>query len=109
MFNHLSYLSHINKGASGAGKTTLLNVLCKRVKTSKGSNIEGEILANNIAYSQSDFSRFAAYVMQDDILLETMTVKECFIFAANLKLKCSQQEKEEKVDKLIKDLRLGKC
>lgn len=66
-------------GASGAGKTTLLNILCKRVNAAKqGGTLEGEILANNKPYSAGDFSKFAAYVMQDDILLETMTVRECF-------------------------------
>lgn len=65
-------------GSSGAGKTTLLNILCKRVRQRKGSRLEGEVLANCHQFSQEKFSQFAAYVMQDDVLLETMTVKECF-------------------------------
>ena len=80
------------------------------MKGSKGKGkLEGEVLANNRTFDAKDFSKFAAYVMQDDILLETMTVKECFQFAANLKLNCSVEEKELKVQKMIRNLGLGKC
>jgi ABC-type multidrug transport system ATPase subunit len=37
-------------------------------------------------------------VMQDDILLETMTVRECFEFVAKLKLKCPEEEKRARVN-----------
>jgi ABC-type multidrug transport system ATPase subunit len=33
-----------------------------------------------------NFSSLSAYVQQDDILFQTMTVKECLEFAAKLKL-----------------------
>ncbi len=38
-----------------------------------------------------------------------MTVRECLIFAAQLRLKGSDEEKLERVDEVIKDLRLTKC
>lgn len=47
--------------------------------------------------------------MQDNILMETMTVKEVFEFAVSLKLKCSPVEKEERVQLMIRNLRLEKC
>lgn len=47
--------------------------------------------------------------MQDDILMETMTVKEVFEFAVSLKLKCPPLEKEERVQLMIRNLRLEKC
>ncbi|EAR86542.1 ABC-2 family transporter protein (macronuclear) [Tetrahymena thermophila SB210] len=96
-------------GSSGAGKTTLLNVLCQRAVNAKNQTLEGEILANSQPYDSDKFSTFAAYVMQDDILLETMTVKECFQFAANLKTKGTAEEKNQKVDEMIRELRLEKC
>jgi ABC-type multidrug transport system ATPase subunit len=34
-----------------------------------------------------NFSALSAYVQQDDILFQTMTVRECLEFAAKLKLK----------------------
>jgi len=38
-----------------------------------------------------------------------MTVRECLIFAAKLKLKGSNEDKLERVEEVIKDLRLTKC
>jgi ABC-type multidrug transport system ATPase subunit len=73
-------------GPSGAGKTTLLNVLACRVSL---QNQEGEIRANNIAYEETDFGDFANYVMQNDIFLPTMTVRETLRFAADLKIAAS--------------------
>ncbi|KAL4512209.1 hypothetical protein ABPG72_005211 [Tetrahymena utriculariae] len=96
-------------GSSGAGKTTLLNVLCQRVANTKNQNLEGQILANSQHYNNHTFSNFAAYVMQDDVLLETMTVKECFQFAANLKTKGNAEEKNQRVDQMIRNLKLEKC
>ena len=51
----------------------------------------------------------SCYVQQDDILFQTMTVRECLIFAAKLKLQGTDEEKLERVDEVIKDLRLSKC
>jgi ATP-binding cassette subfamily G (WHITE) protein 2 len=38
-----------------------------------------------------------------------MTVRECIEFSAKLRIHGSEQERNKKVDKLIKDLKLGKC
>ena len=74
-------------GASGAGKTTLLNVLACRVPK---KNLEGKIYSNNTEYNFDNFGDFANYVMQSDVLMETLTVRETLNFAANLKLNISQ-------------------
>ena len=42
--------------------------------------------------------------MQNDYLYETLTPKECLMFAANLKLKVNVEEKEKIVDKLLRNL-----
>ncbi|KAL4474979.1 hypothetical protein ABPG74_001675 [Tetrahymena malaccensis] len=96
-------------GSSGAGKTSLLNILCQRVKRSQTVSLNGEILANNKPYTADEFTQFASYVMQDDILLETMTVKECLQFAANLKVKGTNLEKTKKVEETLKSLKLERC
>ena len=38
-----------------------------------------------------------------------MTVRECLDFAAKLKLKGTEKEKVERVEEIVKELRLNKC
>src|SRR5450756_127776 len=59
-------------GVSGAGKTTLLDCLADR--TSMGV-ITGEMLVNGRARDAS-FQRNTGYVQQQDLHLETTTVRE---------------------------------
>lgn len=61
-------------GSSGAGKTTLLNVLCDRITQNRRSKLEGEIMINDTyPVTQKDFGKYGAYVMQDDVLFQTLT------------------------------------
>lgn len=83
-------------GASGAGKTTLLNILACRINPDQG----GKLYANNLEYDYYSFGDFANYVMQSDILMQTLTVRETLEFAAKLKLDLSAEERKEKVNKL---------
>lgn len=48
--------------------------------------------------------------VQDDVVMGTLTVRENFAFSAALRLPTSvtQEEKEQKVDKLIQELGLGR-
>ncbi|EAR86642.1 ABC-2 family transporter protein (macronuclear) [Tetrahymena thermophila SB210] len=96
-------------GSSGAGKTTLLNILCCRATNTKEVQLSGQIEANGQPFDAMTFSNFAAYVMQEDLIMETMTVREALQFAANLKLKMAQQQKDERVNEVIKTMRLEKC
>jgi len=59
-------------GASGAGKTTLLNVIACRVPL---KNLQGTVYANNLQYHYKQFGDFANYVMQTDVLMQTLTVR----------------------------------
>ena len=96
-------------GASGAGKTTLLNYLSGRL-ISKGLIKEGIVKINGQNSDQvKGFQQFSAYVQQDDVLMQSMTVRECLLFAAKLKLPGTEQEKIARVDELILDLKLKKC
>ena len=72
----------------GAGKTTLLNYLSGR-QISQNLDKKGKLFINGVERSQmgGNFSALSAYVQQDDILFQTMTVRECLEFAAKLKLK----------------------
>lgn len=79
-------------GSSGCGKTSLLNVLAQRLGLSPGCELEGEIRCNNRTVNRDDFGKIGAFVQQDDVLIETMTPRESFIFAAKLRTNFSQAE-----------------
>ena len=93
-------------GSSGAGKTTLLNVLSDRLARPKNTKIEGTVRANGQEISSIDYKSYVGYVMQDDVLLETMTPRECLRFSAHLRLRGSEEHKEKRVRKLLKQLKL---
>ena len=90
-------------GASGAGKTTLLNVLACRI-TAK--TLSGTICANGIPYSFETYGDFGNYVTQQDILMETLTVKETLQLAADLKLDLDEEKKKKRINKLLKWFKL---
>lgn len=62
-------------GSSGAGKTSLLNALSCRIAKNWKAKISGEIFANDVKLTNSLFGKIAAYVMQQDILMETLTAR----------------------------------
>ncbi|KAL1840395.1 hypothetical protein VTJ49DRAFT_521 [Mycothermus thermophilus] len=68
-------------GASGAGKTTLLDVLARR--TTVGV-VTGDMLVNGCQVG-ADFQRQTGYVQQQDLHLDTATVRESLRFSALLR------------------------
>ncbi|GAA5843073.1 hypothetical protein JCM11251_002723 [Rhodosporidiobolus azoricus] len=68
-------------GVSGAGKTTLLDVLASRVSMGV---ITGDILVDGNPRDDS-FQRKTGYVQQQDLHLETATVREALQFSAILR------------------------
>ena len=50
------------------------------------------------------FGKLGAFVMQDDILVETMTPFESFCFAAKLRTSLDHQQIEEKANQMIERL-----
>ncbi|EAU31010.1 ABC transporter CDR4 [Aspergillus terreus NIH2624] len=87
-------------GVSGAGKTTLLDCLADRVSMGV---ITGEVLVDGTPRSRS-FQRETGYVQQQDLHLETTTVREALNFSALLRQPghLSRQEKLAYVDEVIK-------
>lgn len=68
------------------------------------------MLVNGVDRDQiRSFSAYSAYVQQDDILFQTMTVRECLEFAAKLKLPGNLDDKMARVNSIIAELRLNKC
>ena len=94
-------------GSSGSGKTTLLNAIANRIP-SKSMNVSGSITFNRGGQLKDVRS---AYVMQDDILLPTLSVRETLRYAADLRLPLisTQEEREGKVEDTILELGLKEC
>lgn len=95
-------------GSSGAGKTTLLNILSDRLAKPKNTKVTGTVMANGQAISSIDYKSYVGYVMQDDILLDTMTPRECLLFSANLRLRGTEESKKSRVEELLNQLKLSK-
>ncbi|KAK5996512.1 ABC multidrug transporter atrA [Cladobotryum mycophilum] len=91
-------------GVSGAGKTTLLDVLAQR--TTMGV-ITGDMLVNGKPRDPS-FQRKTGYVQQQDLHLETATVRESLRFSAMLRQpkSVSKEEKYAFVEEVIKMLNM---
>lgn len=97
-------------GASGAGKTTLLNILNFR---NRGAlEIEGEVRVNGqLIRSVSEIAKLSGYVQQDDLFIDSLTVKEHLIFQAMLRMdrKLVKSERLNRVEEVMFDLNLKKC
>ena len=79
-------------GASGAGKTTLLDVLASRVTMGV---VGGQMLVDGRQRDMS-FQRKTGYVQQQDLHLETSTVREALLFSARLRQPASVSDEEKK-------------
>ena len=95
-------------GCSGAGKTTLLQLLSGKMFPS-GLLQSGDILINEQPRDSIDYAKFTAFVQQDDILMENMSVRECLQFAANVKSPGTLEERTDHVLKLMEELELQGC
>ncbi|CDK25256.1 unnamed protein product [Kuraishia capsulata CBS 1993] len=93
-------------GASGAGKTTLLDVLANRVTMGV---VTGSMFVNGRLRDDS-FQRSTGYVQQQDLHLQTATVRESLRFSAYLRqpASVSQAEKDEYVENVIEILEMEK-
>ena len=94
-------------GASGAGKTTLLNALSDRLTT--GDITAGTRMVNGHELDTS-FQRSIGYVQQQDLHLETSTVREALTFSAYLRQPKSvpKSEKDSYVGNIIRLLEMEK-
>ena len=91
-------------GGSGSGKTSLLNEMSGRLKGDRLS-VSGRTLFNG----SEDASKVrSAYVIQQDILIPTLTVRETLTYAAQLRLppSISQGERKQLVEEVIMELSL---
>ena len=86
-------------GVSGAGKTTLLDVLAQRVSVGV---VSGDVLVSG-KLPTSSFPRRTGYVQQQDMHLETATVREALRFSAVLRQprSVSEEDKYQHVEHVI--------
>ena len=89
-------------GASGAGKSTLLDVIGQRKNTG--------VITGEITYNGSTELKSFAYVMQDNVHMGILSVRESISYAAELRLKetMSAEKKAKRVQKIIDMLGLTK-
>jgi ABC-type multidrug transport system ATPase subunit len=94
-------------GSSGSGKTTLLNAVADRI-TSKTMAVTGNVTYNGGGNPSAVRS---AYVMQDDVLLPTLTVRETLQYAVNLRLRSlsTRAERDAVVEETVMELGLKDC
>ncbi|NXN79038.1 ABCG2 protein, partial [Bombycilla garrulus] len=93
-------------GPTGSGKSSLLDILAAR-KDPHG--LSGDVLING-APQPANFKCTSGYVVQDDVVMGTLTVRENLKFSAALRLPKSvkESEKNERVNQIIKELGLSK-
>ncbi|XP_054460635.1 broad substrate specificity ATP-binding cassette transporter ABCG2d [Anoplopoma fimbria] len=93
-------------GPTGSGKSSFLDILAAR-KDPLG--LLGEVLIDK-APQPPNFKCISGYVVQEDVVMGTLTVRENLRFSAALRLPSSvpQSEKEAQVNHLIKELGLTK-
>jgi ATP-binding cassette subfamily G (WHITE) protein 2 len=92
-------------GPSGSGKTSLIDIICGRKNTGK---IDGYMFINGKQVtSGKQLRRTVGYVMQDDVMPGTSTVREYLSFHACLR--STSDDKHQKVSDIISLLSLESC
>nr|XP_004665476.2 broad substrate specificity ATP-binding cassette transporter ABCG2 isoform X2 [Jaculus jaculus] len=93
-------------GPTGGGKSSLLDVLAAR-KDPHG--LSGDVLING-SPQPANFKCSSGYVVQDDVVMGTLTVRENLQFSAALRLPTTMKshEKNERINVIIKELGLDK-
>lgn len=94
-------------GSSGSGKTSLLNLMAGRMSLSRAA-VSGNTTFNDNTDIESIRS---AYVMQEDVLVPTLTVRETLRYSADLRLPppTTQKERYAIVEQVILELGLKEC
>lgn len=94
-------------GGSGSGKTSLLNSMSHRISGGR-LKTSGVVLYNG---DRNLTSIRSAYVMQQDVLLPSLTVRETLLYAAELRLPppTTSDERRRIVEDVILELGLKEC
>ncbi|XP_069781699.1 broad substrate specificity ATP-binding cassette transporter ABCG2-like isoform X1 [Narcine bancroftii] len=93
-------------GPTGSGKSSLLDILAARKDP---TGLKGQVLIDG-APQPTNFKCISGYVVQDDVVMGTLSVRENFQFSAALRLPSTinNKERNERIDQVIKELGLTK-
>mmetsp|Transcript_13847 Transcript_13847/g.19218 ORF Transcript_13847/g.19218 Transcript_13847/m.19218 type:complete len:111 (-) Transcript_13847:1709-2041(-) len=97
-------------GPSGSGKTTLMDFVASRIDRRNGRVLEGDVFLNKTRCTSTGvFSKFGAYVPQDEALVGTLTTRETLHFAARLTVGGEDaNEIDSIVEEHIKEVKMKK-
>jgi ABC-type multidrug transport system ATPase subunit len=98
-------------GPSGSGKTSLLDILSSRSVYQEGQIYLNSSVITNAPSKIKALKRKIAYIKQQDIFFDHLTVKDQLMYTAFLRLgdDFTKEEKQQEVNKVIQLLRLKKC
>ena len=98
-------------GASGSGKTTLLDTLAGRI-TMDDLTLSGTLSLDGTTHDINNdrvSTQYAGYVMQDDVLIASLTVRETLTYACKLHSFCPPENIHQVVQSAIVELGLQSC
>lgn len=83
-----------------------LDILAGRLVTSGSVTVKGQVLVNGEPWNRARFERSVSYVLQDDHLPHTETVREVLHFNACMRLpsSVSKAQREERVNSILEEL-----
>ncbi|XP_014679027.1 PREDICTED: ATP-binding cassette sub-family G member 2-like, partial [Priapulus caudatus] len=94
-------------GPTGSGKSSLLDIIADRKQR---SGLSGHVLVNGHPLP-ANWKLMTGYVVQDDVVMGTLSVEENLMFSAQLRLPAhlSKEEKQLRVTRVIDELGLHDC
>lgn len=87
----------------------MLDFLKGTIDFPKNSTHEGKIYINSHELTFEDVQKLITYVQQESIRGEVFTTREILTSVAELRFDSTEEEVEERVDRIIKDMHLEKC
>lgn len=85
-------------GATGSGKTTMLSVLSNRLDAGTKLNSPSKVRYGDYVFSKS-LKRLIGFVEQDDVVIDSLTVRQSLMYTAKLRMgdHFTEQEKKDRV------------
>ncbi|GAX77358.1 hypothetical protein CEUSTIGMA_g4804.t1 [Chlamydomonas eustigma] len=95
-------------GPSGSGKSTLLNVLSGQIQDGGRWKVQGNLTLHGYPAAAGQLSSICAFVPQHDMLLPSLTVEECLLCSAALRMSSSAtvSQAKDRVATVMKELKI---